>query len=61
MVGCWNAMDYPFPYCVEKTNIKKTPGATHPCIFKVVYAREVKDTSQAGEGESGPALKATSL
>jgi len=34
---------------------------SHPCIFKLMYAREVKDTSQDGEGESGPALKAKSL
>jgi len=33
----------------------------HPCIFKIVYSREVKDTSQAGEGESGRTLKAKSL
>ena len=30
--------------------------STHPCIFKLVYARKVKDTSQDGEGESEPDL-----
>ena len=35
---------------------------THPCILiTIIYAKEVKNTGQGGEGESGRTLKAESL
>jgi hypothetical protein len=41
-------------WCQPRTFGKQICLATHPCIFKIVYSREVKDTSQDGEGESEP-------